>query len=309
MKKVILVLVICFIGLSSKVAYSQINKSILDTTKQWNIMRGVYSEGYNSESTQLFRISPEDTIINNNQYYRLQQVYNYDTSQVANWQNIDWIREENGLVYVFTYNPTNAEEYSEINYNPSEYILFDFNLSLGDTFVAIREVGEMNNNICSSDFIVSEIDSIEIGGEYYKRISFSGWDEIWIEGIGSNVGLLTSCVRMLGLGSELLCLHQEDELVYNTGRGCYINAGIENVLTENKQMNIFPTIVKDYINIETTINGNLKVVIIDIYGRIIKRKSINNSCQIGINNMPNGIYNCIFYKEGSIFYSQKIIKI
>jgi hypothetical protein len=38
MKKLSLILIICLISLSSKISYSQVNKSIIDTTKQWNVL-------------------------------------------------------------------------------------------------------------------------------------------------------------------------------------------------------------------------------------------------------------------------------
>jgi len=287
-------------------AFSQVNKSIVDTTKQWNVMQGYAAPGGwgSGIGTYFYKISSEDTIINENTYNKL--LIKYDSSQNANWYFRDWIREETNIVYVYTtYSTSSLNNY---NLNPCEYILFDFNLSVGDTFVQTRENDLYGYYMFPSTVIA--VDSIEVNGTMLKKITFDFHGEEWIEGIGSANGFLESLIEAYDVYFGLLCVHQGDDLIYQNGYGysCYIEEGINDVERKNINIKLYPTIVNDVLNIETQDNDIKKLDIIDVLGRVVKRESIYNNKQVNCSQLNTGVYNCIITTQDNKRFAKKFIK-
>lgn len=277
--------------------FSQVNKSIVDTTKQWNVMQGYAAPGGwgSGRSTYFYKISPEDTIINENTYNKL--LIKYDSSQNANWYFRDWIREENNIVYIY-------KNYQEYNYDSDscEYVLFDFNLQVGDVFNPIREYyyTELNSTVTS-------VDSIEVNGTFLKRISF--YYETWIEGIGSTKGLLESLVQGYDVYFGLLCVHQGDNLIYqNEYDPCYVYEGINYIREEDNRIKIYPTIVTDILKIETQDNDLKELEVIDVLGRVVKAESIYNNKQVNCSQLNTGVYNCVITTQDNKRVEKKFIK-
>lgn len=275
--------------------FSQVNKSIVDTTKQWNVMHGYAAPGGwgSGRGTYFYKISPQDSIINENTYNKL--LIKYDSSQNADWYFIDWIREENNIVYIYN----NCQEYYyDTNY--CEYVLFDFNLQVGDVFISNR----VNNQST-----VASVDSIEVNGTFLKRISFTFDAETWIEGIGSTKGLLESLVQGYDIYFGLLCVHQGNDLIYQDEYDpCYVNEGINDIKVEDNRIKIYPTIVNDILRIETQDNDLKELEIIDVLGRVVKKESIYNNKQVNCSQLNYGIYNCIIKIKDNKRVAKKFIK-
>jgi hypothetical protein len=111
------------------------------------------------------------------------------------------LREENNVVYYVP--PSNTEG-----------ILYDFNLDVGDTTY-------VKNMFCGDvelETVVIAIDTVEYFGRERKRwyLESDGWQEYWIEGIGSMNGPLHSFYALCIICPvwELLCFHENDELLY-----------------------------------------------------------------------------------------------
>ena len=100
-------------------------------------------------------------------------------------QVIAYLREENGKLYMYN-----------SNLNPPEELLYDFTMEVGDEVVL--EEGVMG-------YVVTDVSYIDFQGRELKKLTFSPWcyvedgskyvdydiQDIWVEGMGSNGGLLT----------------------------------------------------------------------------------------------------------------------
>ena len=308
MKKLSLILVICLVALSSKISYSQVNKSIVDTTKQWNVLHTFTGTQEFKKFTNLYRISSEDTIIDNKVYLKLLKAADYDTSLAVNWQTNNWIREDSNRVYIFTYSNTSCNGASY--YLPREYILFDFNLCLNDTFHITYEQYELH----PEPLVVSLIDSNEIDNQYCKRIFFNGadplnpqWGVYWIEGIGSNGDFINQNDDFLHSTWNLLCAYKNNNIIYDAGYGyCYMRLDTKEIEQDNNQIKVYPTIIDKEIHISSD-KYPISLSIIDLFGREVLREEIYNNRAIDLDFLKKGTY-ILRLKHNDTIINRKIIK-
>ena len=281
-------------------AYSQmpVNKSIVDTTKQWNNFYSTYNGG---AYTSIVTIG-EDTIVGDKEYRKV-----YSTLRDSTIKNCNFlIREEANIVYLHLL---------EADYLPierREIIVYNFNLVEGDEFdVPLIRHGYGTG----TDYAyVVAVDTIEINETQLKRIRFLG-DYDWIEGIGSTEGLLEGGF-LCGASSYLLCAKQEEDLIFTADYSshalpstCFIEPyGLSDISVN--QIQIYPHLATNYINIVPESQERLNVKITDIYGRAILDNSICGATQLNISNLAKGAYNCIVCNtKGSVVSTQKIIKL
>jgi hypothetical protein len=107
----------------------------------------------------------------------------------------------------------------------SEYLLYDFNLSVGDTL-------PVTFNNPQSNIYVSGIDSIYTPYGYRKRFTLSGNTsaQYLIEGIGSTNGLVEPVSVVLECGYSLTCYSLNDTTYYPAmGPACILPAGLASV--------------------------------------------------------------------------------
>lgn len=126
--------------------------------------------------------------IYNNVYLSFSQ-FNYDFvfEDISNYLQIGRYRIEGQKVYYQNLIPQAFEiwDYCYTGYHGGnaeydEFLMYDFGLSVGDTFYLTP----------SSPIVLESIDSVLIEGTYYRKFHFqsnSGYH--WIEGIGSSIGL------------------------------------------------------------------------------------------------------------------------
>ncbi len=144
-----------------------------------------------------------DTIINDTAYTKV-----YYTSDSTLQNDVSFhggIREDTITKEIFFYYNTNL----------GEIRLYKFGMSIGDTAL-------VSSMACYPiHMIVAEVDTItDEQGIQRRRMLMDNWydwyDEYWIEGIGSTLGLLTagnfSCIA--DYNQELLCFSRNDELSY-----------------------------------------------------------------------------------------------
>lgn len=127
--------------------------------------------------------------------------------------------------------------------NNVEGKIYDFGAREGETL----RLGSFCNDVYSDtvDVKVVRIDTVEYQGVRRKRleVSYSGWrNDYWIEGIGSEFGLLNSCHRAVGGFKELLCVQDRGSLMYKSAkRGvCYLSR------TASLVGKLIPTEIKVY---------------------------------------------------------------
>jgi hypothetical protein len=137
--------------------------------------------------------------------------------------------------------------------------------------------------------------------EYYYPIY-----EIWIEGIGSNRGILESgTANYIGGWRWLLCFYQNEELVYMNPNynSCFLFTEIEEV---NKSgVEIYPNPADNRITIKNPANAQIESFsIIDLTGNKIKEFNGDNSV-LDLSGISNGTYLLIVTLESG----QKVEKL
>lgn len=296
MKK-LLFIILAIIPLFS---FSQVNKSIVDTTKQWNNL--LYSGGWNTfaECTRIYKLEG-DTILNNKTYNKVYSTFyfTHDTT-MSIWTCDKFIREDSNIVYL---------AFSDTTYG-KEFVIYNFNLGIGDE-IELPTIIDGNyfhdNNFTT---IVNSVDSIEINGVFLKRIIFDDSFFSWIEGIGSTQGFLESGFIIDYYSTSLLCVHQNEELIYmdTNSNSCIIALGINDIEKESLNAKIYPTIVNDILRIETQDNDIKELEIVDVLGRFVKREFVYNNKQVNCSQLNSGIYNCIINTKDNKRIAKKFIK-
>ena len=190
------------------------------------------------------------------------------------------LREEDGKVW-------------ERHLNTSvETLLYDFTASVGDTLC----FGHPGN--C---FVLDSISMVQIGGvdrrKFWFGLEYDGLGnprakETWVEGIGSDYGLLWSGYYGVYDGWHcLLCFHQYGELVwqnpeYNTCSYPY------DAVEENKdsEITVYPNPGNNTLNIRTALQ-NARIEIYDITGKLVYNQEITgNNTRINAEGWPSGAY-------------------
>ena len=186
------------------------------------------------------------------------------------------LREEDGKVWKRHLNTS------------EETLLYDFTASVGDTLC----FGHPGN--C---FVLDSISMVQIGDvdrrKFWFGLEYDGLGnprakETWVEGIGSDFGLLWSGYYGVYDGWHcLLCFHQYGELVwqnpeYNTCTYPY------DAVEENKDSEIalYPNPVRDRVVIE-----GIEVAEVEVYNTLGQMvKTIQGTNEISVADLPQGVY-------------------
>ena len=220
--------------------------------------------GYN---TLVHRIA-DDTLIGGVRYTKVMQTVN----DVGTPTLAALLREEDGKVWE-TYNGN------------SEILLYDFTANVGDSLV------------CGyGDYFVLDSISIEqIGGVDRKKFWFGlEYDfigepyamETWIEGIGSDLGLLF-CGSYFFCGGyyRALCFHQNGELVWqNPEYNACLITDVGEIL--DNELTAYPNPAYNLVRI----NG-VEVAEVQVYnalGQLVK--TFKNTNEIPVAALPQGVY-------------------
>ncbi|MCF8278303.1 MAG: T9SS type A sorting domain-containing protein [Flavobacteriales bacterium] len=148
----------------------------------------------------------------------------------------------------------NKKVYFKQHSSVSDTLLYDFDLSIGDTLPPT-----LINDPSNETNVVSSIDSILIGNDYHKRFGISlGYDSNYvdlIEGIGNSFGLMGLLVPPFERGTYLYCVTIDGETVYpDSSYDCpLLLTGIEEDYPSLRiQPKIYPNPSTGYVNIEAT---------------------------------------------------------
>lgn len=193
---------------------------LVQEDNEWNVLI-VHDQNSNFDTTcftRTFKIIGDTNI--NNQTYK--KIYESDEDLPVNWDYHGSLREEDEKVWVIRKNKN------------QESLIYDFDLSVGDTITWLWD-----------PMIIDSIIYKPINNEDRKHIYFSYQDstlrEVWIEGIGSNRGLLSSGTGFaVGGRSWLLCMKKAGNLIYMNPdyNNCFIETGISE--SESSLFQIFP---------------------------------------------------------------------
>ena len=251
---------------------------------EWCTLEAIVCKDTEGHYNTLVNWLSGDTLINEVRFTKVMETLNGEGSpyQVA------LLREEDGKVWK-TYNGI------------SEILLYDFTANVGDSLV------------CGyGDYFVLDSISIEqIGGVDRKKFwfgleyDFTGEPyamETWIEGIGSDLGLLyCGSYYFCGGYYRALCFHQDGELIWQNPEydACVITS-VEEI--NDKVISVYPNPAMEKVTIDGVEAAEVQVY--NAFGQLVK--TIRNSNEIPVAGLAEGVYLLRIVDADGIVYTYKI---
>ncbi|MFZ5553720.1 MAG: T9SS type A sorting domain-containing protein [Bacteroidota bacterium] len=278
---------------------AQLTLPFPDSTGAWTWS----CSGKNCNSSSRYYVAG-DTIINSVQYHIL-RMGSTNLNDSSDWMSgtniIGYFREDSSKIYFLDDSViTSGGPFCFYNYNSeifstnNEILLYDFTLASGETF----------NLTPSLQVIVTNIDSVLLNGNYYRRWNFDGYfiwtgngSYSWIEGIGSNIGFFPY-YYFFEDGVVLNCFHEnnEDIILYLGNASDCASVGIDENKTsiENTILSPNPNNGKFKLDITSSFFPSKTIITItDITGRLIYQFSPSEafpSISIDIPDRSGGLY-------------------
>lgn len=226
-----------------------------------------------------------DTLINSEQWFKL-----YSTSDST---------FQNDLLYRGLLRAENSKVFYLDTLNQLE-TLYDFSLSVGDS-VLFDLYG-----IYSEWLQVINVDSVQINGDYYRRLKFDepsfsafDWlDEEWIEGIGSKHGPLFPAFPVkfseeIPDSMLLTCSSSDNQQIWQhpSYQSCYVNIVLGVDQLKFSDFKIYPNPFVDRIHIENIGLEQYELTILNSLGQTISQTQINSDTTIiDLADLKAGIY-------------------
>ncbi len=186
----------------------------------------------------------------------------------------------------------------------TEYLIYDFNLTTGDTMPNPSGFG-----FGGEYRIIESIDSILINNSYRKRYflpEINGIPTTVIEGIGASTGVFHSMNINISCESNMLCYKEIGTIIYPNGINCDMNLSIEKGQLD---LAIYPNPTNDYLTIESESGYSLEIEIINSFGQVILKKSVNQpSNAIDVSAISSGIYFVKVEVDGKVGLQKLIIE-
>lgn len=239
-----------------------------------------------------------DTIINGTPYHNIYMSGTWGPfCNNATYNNPSAaIREDlNKHIYVYSY------------FDSAEHLLYDFNLSVGDTLPNPQPYA-WNPYLSNENKIITLIDSVQVGGTFRKEYWCS--DTTWmggcnssqcinyvalIEGIGSTYGLFGDLSPNWGEKDDLLlCFKLNGQNLYPVGATCnLVSVGIDEATKNDFPIKIYPNPANDFLNIQFADEQTSLIKICNSFGKEVITKDLfgnNKLNQIQLKNLTDGIY-------------------
>ena len=283
MKKLTMLVFLSFLTLS---IFSQEYYQLIKEERSWSVMTVIPTGEWPPFDTTFFTINyyiSGDSSLNNLQYKR---IFSSREEIPTNWNLIGLIRED-----------SNKNIWYKRIVDENEVQLYNFTLNAGDSLKLGFDT--------SFYYYVDSVTTCAINETQRKKYwisSVNDWHETWIEGIGSNKGIINSAsASMVGGWTWSLCESDSGELIYQNPNyeSCYLVTDIN----ENKKpiIQIYPNPAKNLLTIKN--GGNIKIKSITLSntsGRIIKRFD-SGKTRLGISKISSGLYILkIFYETGTL---------
>lgn len=176
-------------------------RPLLKDGKTWELL----GRAKNFEEVRLTQYVDGDTIVDGDHYYKMYtRMAVANTGEVITVSGPSLMQEEGGQVW---------ELRNDTEGNKTRWLLYDFGLSVGDTFSSM-----------GSDVVLLTVkDTIKVGDQLFRRYTFLPIDKnqttpiYWVEGIGSLHGPMSSIASGLVGGSYNLTACYEDGACIFTG--------------------------------------------------------------------------------------------
>lgn len=308
MKRIIVLLV--FFGFA-KTNFAQLYQPFPTDSAMWREWAYELDASYNDSWDYQYFIDG-DTIIAGNNYHKILYTGTYHhVSWTSYW--INYINQNKGA-----FREDTAKHILFCPYGDTlDYVLYDFNLSIGDT------LAQSYMNYLGSGNWVSAIDSILVGGQYHKRYHISNdtagtsWNYNYvsfIEGVGSTFGLLgfgpSSLWPVFERESHLSCYIHNGTTEYTDSTTTSCDPLIIGIAehSEETQISIFPNPTTGIINIKTPFSEKTQIEIFDVLGKTIYQTTFSTSENtINLSQFPKGVYSLKASSGNKFNTSQKIV--
>ncbi len=290
---------------------AQINKyqPLLSDNASWNIrIEGSCSIG--SVIKEHSFILTNDTLINNMTYKKLEIPYvlvKLDEGYCSNTPTPGYkgaIREDTTLRKVF-YIPNDSS---------AEEVLYDFNLSIGDTVKGLMVFPSYEND---DAYIINAIDSILIDGNYHKRWkvglkSHSNGISNIIEGVGLVEGfiapIIPNKIAYDAPSSIIMCVSKNNKIIYSaSSNNCAIITSINKRELSLSDVNIYP----NPFNTSVDLNSEQLIYSLQLFnikGQKIKEAKINAKTYQWELDVEAGVYFIKLIKHNGESAMKKLIK-
>jgi hypothetical protein len=168
----------------------------------------------------------------------------------------------------------------------TEYLLYNFNLDLGDTI--IRPFG---GAACVNDtVIVTQVDSVLTSDGYHRQLWFNSF-AYWIEGIGAGYYFLNPFNVLCLSGNDILqCIVTDSGFAYPTGISSCIVTVSEHA-GHDREVFISPNPASTELTIHCPgLNQLSQGILRDATGRIIMNFTFSDKVTLSLAEIAGGIY-------------------
>ncbi len=192
MKNKLLVLALLFSQLSF---FAQDYETIVDNTKQWNVVHTMIAVD----------APPWENTSSTTYVYTLG-----NTHEIGSFSYYE-VLMNGGSTYTYIREDAQHKVYC-IRESGEEFLLYDFDLDVGDTF---------DGEYYEGGWTVTAVETVFYAGANRKKITLDGVNpDIWYEGIGSEKGLTFSGYECIDCYTYLLCYSKDDEILLGTEGNC-----------------------------------------------------------------------------------------
>lgn len=265
---------------------------------------GVNFSGLNSHQFYFYEISvSRDTVINALTYHEL-DLRGFGNDYLyfnGGWHGPFTI----GVTTDFCFGAIREDSLKRIYYYPyysgPEVLLYDFNLSVGDTFPETF-INQFGGNI------VSGTDSIEINGTYHKRLLITNPTMVnqpyasYIEGVGSTMGLLGGQLHIteppFEIYSTLICFSENGNSTMIDSFSTQANCDLLNEIADVPGTDLILTLSPNPATSTFTIHAsyelkNGEIEIFNLLGKKVGSKqwvTSKKEITIDISDLSSGLY-------------------
>lgn len=235
-----------------------------------------------------------DTIYNGITYKKVYQTY--DTSGTSWALTLNYIREDAAQKVYINY------------YFQWEKLLYDFSLTVGDTFFID---GVM-------PIVVTATDSIALNnGQLRKRLKLERPDEpfwlpdYWIEGVGSVAGPFNHFgFWYTDYPDKLLCFYENETLLYPENPAfCFFTD--TKTLNNYQIIKVFPNPATDKLHIvdQQYLNDIDLIQVFSADGRLMLNQTVNGAVnEIDVAGFPQGLYCLTLFTENGQRYISRFVR-
>ncbi len=228
-----------------------------------------------------------DTIINGIVYHKIEETSNHDVYSLMPFYLLSSTFFGTYYTGAFREDSTKKIFYFRNGAN-NEDLLYDFNLTVGDSFqTALTQGGYLH---------VVSIDSFFDGSIFRKKFNLDNQlqNPYLIEGIGSNFGFNDLIGWRAEQASTLYCFRENNIIKYTDSTNNCSLVSVEEIQSSKSLFNLSPNPTSEILNLksEQPILFPLELLLMDMQGKLILQKTILNNDDLSLNvkSFSNGEY-------------------